>query len=174
MTKFLIVDEAPKELKKGEIVIDKPNFMEEIAQQKAKTPRNGITGLFHLRAITALIAQNYDPSEMTEYSVKAHAFEGRPFSNDEELNNIIVEMIRINRPQVFTKYLDKKIKTRPVKTDLIYIVRADIPFMYETLYQNGIGELIVDQPKEDKPKKTVGKPAVTKEQAEALKNQADS
>lgn len=172
MTKFVIVKEAPKDLKKGELVIEKPNFMEEISLNRAKAPRNGLTGVYHIRAIAGSIAQNYDPSEMTEYSVKAQSYEGRPFSSDEELNDIIVEMIAASRPQIFTKYLDKKIKNRPAKTDLLYVVKADIPFLYETLYQNGISELVEE--KEEKPKKTVGKPAVTKEQAEALKNQADS
>lgn len=146
MTKFLIVKEQPKELHKNEIYIGKPNFFEEIAAHRSKAPRNSLTGVHHLRGIIDSIAQNYDPEGMNPFSVKVHQYEGRPFSNDEELSNILVEMMENSNPNIFTKYLDKKIKTRPTKTEMIYVTDYKIPFLYETFYNNGI----IDQKQEER------------------------
>lgn len=174
MAKFIVVKEAPAELKKGEYLIDKPNFLAEIAQHRTKAPKNKLTGAFHLRMIADSIAQNYDPEQMTAYSVRVHNFEGRPFDNDETLNQIIVEMVSADYPAVFPKYLDKKIKERPRDTDIIYCVDAGIKGMYEIFYQNGLSDIKDAVPPKEKSGRVVGKPAVTKEQAEALKNQADT
>lgn len=174
MSKFQVVKEAPKELKKGEYLIDTPSFIEQIEQNKNSIPRNGLTGLHYIRAIVSSIAQAYDPENMTGYSVKASHYEGRTIESSENMNKIVIEMLQNDYPAVFVKYLDKKIRTRPSGTSLVYYVDSKIPGQYEAFYANGLSEVekeVVQKPKSDK---VVGKPAVTKEQAEALKNQADS
>lgn len=169
MSKFVVVKEAPKELKKGEFVIDKPSFLQEIALHQAKKPRNGLTGNHYIRMVVDSIAQAYDPENMSSYSVKAHNYEGRKFSTDQEFNDIIIEALTNDYPAVFAKYLDVKIRTRPSGTSLIYYVDSGIKGQYEIFYKNGLSE--VEKEKTEKPKsdKVVGKPAITKEQAEALK-----
>lgn len=174
MSKFKVVKEAPTELKKGEFLIDTPSFLEQINLHKTKVPRNGLTGSHYIRMVVDSIAQAYDPENMTAYSVKAHNYEGRKFSTPEEMNAIVLEMLHNDYPAVFVKYLDTKIRTRPTGTNLVYYVDSKIPGQYETFYKNGLSEVekeVVEKPKSDK---VVGKPAVTKEQAEAKKNQADS
>jgi acyl-CoA hydrolase len=141
MSKFTVVTEAPQGLSKNEYVIDKTNFFEEIALHKTKTPRNGLTGAFHLRMILDSIAQNYDPENMTAYSCKVHHYEGRPFSSDEELNTVLVEMLQRDCPAVFSKYLDKKIKTRPKGIDTVYYVDSGLANAVEIFYQNGFSNL---------------------------------
>lgn len=169
MSKFIVVKEAPTELKKGEYVIDKPSFLPEIALHKAKKPRNGLTGNHYIRNVVDSIAQAYDPENMTSFSIKAHNYEGRKFSTDEDFNTIICEALHTDYPAVFAKYLDVKIRTRPSGTNLIYYVDSGIKNQYEIFYKNGLSE--VEKEKVEKPKsdKVVGKPAITKEQAEALK-----
>jgi hypothetical protein len=174
MSKFVVVKEAPKDLKKGEYLIDKPSFIEQIALHSAKKPRNGLTGSHYLRMITDSIAQAYDPENMSAYSIKAHLYEGRKFSSDSEMNDIIVEALKNNYPAIFSKYLEKKIRNRPAKTELVIYVDSQISGQYELFYQNGLSEAKAETPKEDKPKRTVGKPAITNEEAEAQKNQADT
>jgi ribosomal protein S24E len=174
MSKFIVVKEAPAELKKGEYLIDTPSFLPQIALHKTKVPRNGLTGSHYIRMIVDSIAQAYDPENMTAYSVKAHLYEGRKFSSEKEMNDIVLEMLRNDYPAVFAKYLDTKIRTRPSKTELVIYVDSDIKGQYELFYKNGLSEVEKEQPKKEKSDKVVGKPAVTKEQAEALKNQADS
>lgn len=172
MAQFKVVNQKV-ETKDNEYVIDKPSFLDIIALHKHKAPKNGLTGSFHLRMLLDSIAQKYDPQNMTAYSARVHNFEGRPFSSDDDLNQILVEMLQMDYPAVFQKYLDFQIKARPKKTELIYYVDSKITNQYEIFFQNGFSEL--RDLKAEKPKldKVVGKPAVTKEQAEVLKNQQD-
>ncbi|MEM4726302.1 MAG: hypothetical protein QXG63_05120, partial [Nitrososphaerales archaeon] len=72
MSKFKVVSQRPETLKKGEYLIDKPSFLEEIALHRSKAPRNNLTGNFHLRMILDSIAQKYDPQNMTAYSVRVN------------------------------------------------------------------------------------------------------
>jgi len=140
MGKFTIVTEAPKELAKNECVIDKPNFIDEIILHKTKIAKNGLTGTFHLRMILDSIAQNYDPDNMTAYSARVHHYEGRAFSTNEELNSIVVEMLQRDYPAVFSKYLEKKIRTRSKGVDTIYYIDSGLPQATEIFYQNGFSD----------------------------------
>jgi len=168
MSKFRVVKNPPQQLKEGEYLIDTPSFLTQINQHRTKIPRNGLTGPNYIRNIVDTIAQTYDPENMTAYSVKAHNYDGRAFSSPEEMDAIVVEMLKADYPAVFAKYLDVKIKGRPSKTQLIVYVDSDIKGQYEIFYKNGLSEDKAEKPKSDK---VVGKPAVTKEEAEALKNQ---
>lgn len=174
MSKFKVVKEAPAELSKGEYLIDTPSFLPQIALHASKRPRNGLTGSHYIRMVVDSIAQAYDPENMTAYSVKAHNYEGRPFSTDEEMNDIVLEMLRNDYPAVFAKYLDTKIRTRPSGTTLVFYVDSGIKGQYELFYKNGLSEVEVPKKEKEKSDKVVGKPALTKEQAEAQKDQVNS
>jgi acyl-CoA hydrolase len=165
MAKFVVVKEAPTELNKGDFVIDKPEFLAEINSQRAKAGRNGLTGTNHLRMILDAIAQNYDPERMTQFSARVNLFEGRPFSTDKELNDIVNEMLRSDYPAVYSKYLEKKIKSRPKDTTTVYYVDSNIKSAHELFIQNGLDELVEEKPVKEKSGKVVGKPAVTNQQA---------
>ncbi len=169
MSKFVVVKEAPKELKKGEYLIDKPSFVEQIALHSAKKPRNGLTGSHYIRMVTDSIGQAYDPENMTAYVVKAHLYEGRPFTSDEDMNNIMVEALRADYPAVFPKYLETKIRNRPAKTERVIYVDSGIAGQYEIFYRNGFSEEKQEAPQKEKSNQVVGKPAITKEEAEKLK-----
>ena len=140
MSKFVVVKEAPKDLNKGEYVIDTPSFLPQINLHKTKKPRNGMTGSHYIRMIIDSIAQAYDPDNMTAYSVKAHNYEGRKFNSDEEMNAIVLQMLQADYPSVFAKYLDTKIKLRPSGTSLVYYVDSGIQGQLEIFYKNGLSE----------------------------------
>lgn len=179
MSRVTFVNTKPESLETGEHLIPEPNFLEEIALHRTKAPRNNLTGNYHLRMIADSIAAKYDPENMTAYSVRAHLYEGRSFTSDEELNDIVVSMIESCYPKVLVKYLEHKILNRPVDAKKIIIVRSELipdELVASVCIKNG---LIIGEDKEEstvavsKPKKVVGKPAVTKEQAELLKAQQD-
>lgn len=174
MAKFVVVKTAPAELKNGEYLIDSPSFIDQIKLHTMKKPRNGFTGSHYIRMVMDSIAQAYDPENMTAYSIKAHLYDGRKIETDKDFNDILVEALRNDCPTVFPKYLEAKVRTRPAGTERVIYVDSNIKGQYEIFYANGLGEeeaTVVEKPKSDK---VVGKPAVTKEQAEAKKNQADS
>lgn len=141
MSRFVVVKEAPKELAEGEFLIDKPSFVEQIALHKAKRPRHGLTGSHYIRMVMDSIAQAYDPENMTAYSIKAHKYEGIPFSTDEEFNDIIVNALRQDCPSVFPKYLEKRVRSRPEGTELVIYVNSDIKDQYDIFHRNGLSEV---------------------------------
>lgn len=169
MSKFVVVKEAPKELNKGEYLIDRPSFLEQIALHQAKKPRNGLTGSHYIRMVVDSIGQAYDPENMTAYAIKAHNYEGRPFKSDEEFNDIMVEALRADYPAIFPKYLEAKIRARPAKTEKVIYVDSSITGQYEIFYRNGLSEEVKETPQKEKSNKVVGKPAITKEEAAKLK-----
>jgi hypothetical protein len=149
MIKFAIVNEAPKSLKKGEVVISKPDFLEEILANKGKAPKNNLTGTNQLRYITDTIAMKYDPQNMSAWSVKPHLFEGRPYSDEKALSGIIVEMLQICYPKVFARYVDHQIKNLPANTEMIYFVDFKVEGAAVPLFENGLIN-ITDQSKSSK------------------------
>lgn len=167
MSKFVVVKEAPKTLEKGEMVIAQPTFLEEIQANARKTPKHRQTAINHLREILNSIALKYDP-ELNAFRVRLVNYEGRPFANDNELSAIVVDVLKNEHPVIFDKYLEHQLKNRPLNTKLVYYVGA-----FNTagpFYKHGLDlleEKDVEAYMTGKPKKTVGKPAVTSEEAAA-------
>lgn len=174
MAKFIIVKETPQVVEEKTYLIDKPSFLEQITLHKTKRPTNGLTGAYFLRMIVDSIAQKYDPENMTAYSIKVHKYEGIKYSSDEELDALIVNALKQDYPAIFPKYLEIKIRNRPAKTETIIYVDSKITGQYEIFYRNGLAEEKKEVPVKPKSDKVVGKPAITKEQAETLKNQVDN
>ncbi len=168
MARYCIVDKAPAELKDGEIVLRPANFLEQIAENKGKAGKSGMTASNHLRYIAGSIGQKYD-ERLQQFSVKPHLFIGRKYNTSEELSGIIVEMMKQQWPTIFNSALEYDIKNRPANTKLIYfegsIGTTDIPFKTAGIDKVTEDELAIEQG--NKHKKVVGKPAVSKAQLEA-------
>jgi hypothetical protein len=165
MAKFIVVKEAPKTLEKGEIVIGQPDFMDEILANVKKAPKHKLTGISHLREVLTSIGQKYD-QDMNVFKIRLINYEGLPFKDNDELSVIVNRILKNEYPVVFDKYLDYKLKQRPMNTKLIYYVgdfTTTGPF-----YKAGL-DLIEEKDVESymtgKPKKIVGKPAITDEEA---------
>lgn len=167
MSKFVVVKEAPKELQKGEYLIDTPSFVEQVALHRAKKPRNGLTERMYLDAIMNSIGEAYDAANTDPHSnrVKYHLYTGIKVSSDEEVDAVITRAIHADCSHIFAKYLDAKIRNRPAGTEKVIYVNSDIKGQYEIFYKNGFVEEKHEKPKSDK---VVGKPAITKEAAEEL------
>ena len=170
MAKFVVVKQAPETLEKGEIVIGQPDFMDQIVANIKKAPKHKRTAINHLREVLSSIAEKYD-QEMNVFKIRLLNYEGITFSSNEDLSAILVRLLKNECPKVFDKVLDFQLKNRPMNTKLIYYVgdfNTTKPF-----YDNGldlIDEKDVESYMTGKPKKTVGKPAITKEEAEGNGN----
>lgn len=167
MSKFVVVNEAPATLGVDELVIAPPDFMDQIVANVKKSPRNHLTAVNHLREVLQSIGLKYDP-ELNAMRIKLVNFVGLPFKDNTELSAILVKILKAEYPAVFDKVLDFDIKSRPQKTKLIYYVGnfADTT----AFYRNGIDRLEekdVEAYLTGKPKKVVGKPAVTNAEAKA-------
>jgi len=176
MSKFVIVKEAPADLKKGEYLIDAPSFIAQIEQHKVKKPRSNLTERMYLDAIMNSIGETYDAGNTDPHSsrVKYHNYTGILATTDQEVNEVILRAIKADCSHLLGKYLDTKIKQRPTGTQLVIFVDSEIKGQYEIFQKNGLVEDKPEKPQKPASDKVVGKPAITKEEAEAKKNQADS
>jgi len=166
MSKYTSVKTAPATLRKGEVVLQQPDFLEEIKACAHKAAKKNVTGVNHLRDILNSIRQKYDES-LNIFKVPLSQYEGLSFSDEKDLSKIIIRMLKKECPGVFEKVLEYNVRNRPHGSKLIYYV-GDFgdtgPFT-----RNGIDfieEKDVDEYLGLKPKKIVGKPAVTKEESE--------
>ena len=147
MAKFKVVDKAPKELKDNELVIEQPDFVEEINTSKNQPrPINGkhYTTLNHLRSIGGTIGELYDNDPNTGFnpysSIPFSHYVGIEFENAADLSTkVVVPMFEKHYPQIFFRYLDQKIKTRPKGTELIYFVGDEAKA--EAFIANGIDKV---------------------------------
>jgi hypothetical protein len=167
MSKFVVVKQAPATLDKGEIVIGQPDFSEQITENIKKAPKHGQTSLNHMREILNSIRAKYDP-DMNVFKVNLTNYKGLTYKNNQELSTIFVRLLKDQNPVIFDKYLEFQLKNRPTNTKLIYYVgdfTTSGPF-----YKAGL-DLIEEKDIESymtgKPKKVVGKPAVSDEEAKS-------
>ena len=167
MAKFVVVKQAPETLEKGEIVIAQPDFLDQIRANAKKAPKHNQTGINHLREVVNSIGDKYD-KEMNVYKIRMLNYEGLPFKTEQDLSVIVNRILKNEYPVIFDKYLEHEIINRPLNTKLVYYVgdfTTTGPF-----YKAGL-DLIEEKDVESymtgKPKKTVGKPALTKEEAES-------
>jgi hypothetical protein len=165
MAKFVVVSSAPEKLEKGELVITQPDFQEQITANAKKAPRVKHTALNHMREVLQSIAVKYDP-EMNVMKIKLYNYEGVPYKDDAEFGAILVRLLRNEYPAVFDKYLEHELKNRPQNTTLIYYVgnfTSTTPFFKAGI--DHLEEKDLAAYKTGKPKRVVGKPAVTNEEA---------
>lgn len=167
MSKFIIVNKTPAQLNKGEIVIAPPSFIEQIIAlaRRGGAVRNQ-TALNQIREILLAIENRYQ-IDLNVYKIPLSNYEGLAYESDEQLSSIITQLLNKERPEAFEKILEYNIKNRPYGTKLIYYVgrlQDTGPF-----FKSGIDmleEKDLDEYLGKKPKKIVGKPAVTKAEAE--------
>ena len=167
MAKFTVVNRTPESVTKSEYVIAQPDFMEQILANAQKAPRKKQTGVNHLREILQSISVKYDP-ELNAMKVPMVKYQGVPYKDDAELATIVNRILKTEYPKIYERVLEFDIKNRPMNTKLVYYVgdfNSTGPFYKAGL--DFIEEKDVEAYLTGKPKKVVGKPAVTKEEADA-------
>lgn len=173
MAKFIVVKSAPEKLGKGEIIINPPTFLPEILENVRREPRQKLTAINHLREVLNSIASKYD-HDMNTMKFRLVHYEGIAYKDHNELSTIVQRILKAEYPQAFDRYLEHELKNRPMNTKLVYYTgdfNSTGPF-----YKHGLDlleEKDLDAYLTGKPKKTVGRPALTKEEAEALNERDD-
>jgi hypothetical protein len=171
MSKFVVVSKAPAQLGKGEVVITPPSFVELItAAARRGGSKRDQTGVNQLREILGGVQEKYQ-CDLNIFKIPLSQYEGLTFNSEEELSDIVTTLLNKERPDAFERILEYNIKTRPYGTKLVYYVgrlQDTGPFFKHGL--DMLEEKDVDEYLGRKPKKVVGKPALTKEQAEEMNN----
>jgi hypothetical protein len=137
--------------------------MEQILANQKKAPKHGQTGINHLREVLGSIAEKYD-HDMNVFKIRLLNYEGLPCKTNADLSVVLNNILKNEYPQIFDKYLEHELKNRPLNTKLIHYVgslQSTTPFYAAGL--DLIDEKDVESYLTGKPKKTVGKPAVSNE-----------
>jgi hypothetical protein len=142
MAKFVLVKKVPEVLKEDEILIEMPDFLDEIKTSKNNTRLNGktVTTLFFLKDIANKIASAYDPDDLgiTISKIPYNKYIGIQYDDSRSLSDtVILPMLRTHYKNIFYKYLEKKIKTRAVKAAVIYFTGTSD--YAKVFLDNGIG-----------------------------------
>lgn len=141
MTKYAVKDLAPKALGDKEMVIYMPDFIPEMREVKLRIPHSDqamLTEANALRKVLVLIDMRYAPDEnrFNAYHLPIGNYEGLEYHSERELSDIVMRIVNRYGSQVVDAYIDKKIKDRPLDTELIYFVG---PESKSTLFSdNGI------------------------------------
>lgn len=163
MAKFVLVKEAPKKLDKDCIVVDAPNFMDEVVASARKRPRSKMMTPNYMREIIAKIADKYADEDFNALtSVNISPYRGVDCSTDEQVHEVICNIFSQCYPRMFVLYVDYYLKNRPSGTKLIYFLGSFSQTAKFT--EHGI-----DQLKEKdvpvylgyKKKRIIGRPAVS-------------
>jgi hypothetical protein len=152
MTRFVIVNEPPAKLKKDELVIKEPDFIEEIKLSKNRPASRGrqLTALNHLKSICGNIGELYDkldpenPEGFNHITGVPYArYVGIEYKDLNDLSKVVKTIFKKHHPKIFEKYLDKQIKARPARTKTIYFVgSADHAVVF---LKNGLDAVLADE-----------------------------
>lgn len=122
---YILVSSAPEKLSSNEMVIEKPNFMEEVLATKGKRGVNKVTSITSIRDILSLLAGKYD-NELNPYRVNLVKYENLPYSSEEEFGAILLKVIADNQLNLIEKAIEQKVKARRSSVDTIYYVSNDL------------------------------------------------
>ena len=170
--RFVRVKKVPSDLRKGEHVIVAPIFITEIEACKNKKPRNDAMTVHYLRELVATIGLKYmDETFDAMREVNIANYKGVPCENTEKTNEILISMFKQVAPKILGAYVAYHLKRRPNGTNLVYFLGDSA---YNKVFLDaGFEEVLeknLDVIRGDKPKKVVGKPAITNEEAIQLDN----
>ncbi len=123
MTKFVHITDmgkVPEKLEKGEIIIRSPSFIDEVRAMMPMKPSVNQTTAHFLRMIAVEIGKRYDPNFNAYRHIVVSDYTGIPFETVEQLAVVVRRMMLATYPNIVEKYLEKKIKERPLNTKLIW------------------------------------------------------
>lgn len=143
MSVYTVVASAPKNLSETDLVINKPNFLEEIAKNKVRRGVVKLTTAPALRDIFMAITDKYD-NTVNPYHLKLSKYEGIAYEKDEDLVDVVYRIIRDNNLNLVESAIDKLLKSRAHTVETIYYVTDDLDGI-EAFAKNGISALKTDK-----------------------------
>ena len=125
MMEYILVDEAPDNLKDNEMVLVKPNFIEQIDASKLRRGVKKLTTTNALRDALMLITDKYD-NTINPYRINLSAYEGLAYENSQDLSKIIIKILNDSGIDLVTKAVDYYLKNRNLKVTTVYYVSNDL------------------------------------------------
>ena len=118
---YVLVAEAPEELKSNEMVVHKPTFIDEIKATRGRRGVDGITSITSIRDILSLLSEKYD-NTLNAYHLKLQKYENLPYKTDSDFSDILLRIVKDNRLSLVEKVIESKLKTRKPSVDTVYYV----------------------------------------------------
>lgn len=163
---FVRVKTAPVELRKDEYVIGVPTFLDEVRACFKKRPRSNTMSINYLRELVAAVGARYlseDFNALTDVNVAN--FKGTPCASEGQANEILLKLFKQQYPKALDAFVEYHLKQRPNGTRTVYYLGDGA--QAGAFLKFGLQEVLLkDLYKNEKPKKTVGKPAITQEEAD--------
>lgn len=165
---FVRVKTVPTELRKDEYVVEAPTFLSEVQACFHKRPRTNAMSINYLRELVVACGAKYlsdDPTFNPMTEVNVADFKNTPCTTEEEANDILLKIFRKKYPRMLDAFVEHHIKSRPNGTRTVYFLGdgSQVGILLKMGFQE---VLLKDLYKEEKPKKTLGKPIPTKEEVE--------
>jgi hypothetical protein len=122
---YILVGEAPENLKSNEMVIHKPTFLEEVIATRQKRGVDKIASIRSIRDMVAILAAKYD-NTLNPFRVNLTKYDNLPYSTDKEFADLIMRVIVENNLSFVEKAIEQQIQTRRTGIDTIYYVSDDL------------------------------------------------
>jgi hypothetical protein len=164
---FVRVNKAPTELRADEYVINAPDFLDDIKKAPVKRPTTGVVSVNYLRQLVSDIGNKYIGQGFNALTdVNVSNYKGTPCANNEQVHETLLTMFKKTFPKMLNAYVEYHIKSRPSGTRVIYFLGGGN--QVEPFLTQGFDEVLekdLEKVLGLKPKKVVGKPAITDEEA---------
>lgn len=123
--KYIVVSEAPAKLKDNEMVIFKPDFVEEVASVSKKRGVKGVASINSIRDAFMTITDKYD-STINPYHLKFNRYENLMYEGDKGFAALIVRIIKDLDLPLVDKVVEHQLLKRKPKVDTVYYVSDDL------------------------------------------------
>ena len=164
---FVRVKKKPSELKEDEFIVPAPDFLDDIKNCSVRKPVNNIMSVNYLRSLIADIGQKYIGQTFNALTdVNVAPYKNTPCGTAEEAHEIVQKLFRQSYPTMLDSFVEYHIKKRPAGTRVIYFLGSgaqSAPFLklgFEEVLEKNLDKVLGT-----KPKKVVGKPAITNKEA---------
>jgi len=123
--KYIRVDEAPEKLKDNEMVIVKPNFLEEISSISTKRGVKGIATIRSIRDALMLITDKYD-NTINPYHIILQKYDNLLYKGNEGFAELILRIVKEQNLPLVDKAVEFELLKRKPTVDTVYYVSDDI------------------------------------------------
>lgn len=140
---FVRVDTAPIDISPFEMVVSKPDFLNEIKACHKKKGGSLRLGPNYLRSIAEEIGRNYDKKFNAYRHVVPNDHVGRICETDEEVAKVVEEMFNNTYPAIYSKYYETILTSRPFNVKIVYVIGQDVDL--DVFKKLNISEISKDQ-----------------------------
>lgn len=123
--KYIVVREAPEKLKDNEMVLYKPNFVEEVASVSKKRGVKGVASINSIRDALLTITDKYD-NTINPYHLKFNRYENLTYSGDKGFAELLVRIIKDLDLPLVDKAVEFQLLKRKPKIDTVFYVSDDL------------------------------------------------